>query len=65
MALLVELVVVELVVVVVVTLGDEVVLADARFVTVSLGLLRLRGLLWIKVFAVPKEPEAENEMEKR
>lgn len=58
MALLVELVVV------VVTLGDEVVLADARFVTVSLGLLRLTGLLLIRVFAVPKEPEAENEMKK-
>lgn len=47
-----------------VTLGDEVVLADARFVTVALGSLRLRGLLLIKVFAVPKELEAENEMKK-
>lgn len=40
------------------------VLADARFVTVSLGLLRLRGLLLIMELAFPKEPEAENEMKK-
>lgn len=53
-----------LVVVVVVTLGDEVVLADARFFTVSLGLLRLTGLVWIMVCAGPKELEAENEMKK-
>lgn len=60
MALLVVLVVVMVVtLLVMVTLGEEVVAVFATFDRFCLGFARLTGLVLIKVFAGPKEPENE------
>lgn len=49
---------------VVVTLGEAVVLAAARFWTVAVGDARSTALVLITAFGVPKAPAPENEIGK-